>query len=85
MLLAGMNIMVFGQVKPLQFLLLTQDGFIYQLTPYLSTVLFQDFKVNFQDILPPGLMVLKVLLIIGFMKVQTQIAHGYFPKDCGDG
>jgi hypothetical protein len=28
MLLAGMNTMVFGQVKPLLFSLLTQDGFI---------------------------------------------------------
>lgn len=85
MLHAGMNTMDFGQVKPLQFLLLTLDGFIYQQILYHSITLCQDFKVNFQDILPLGLMDLKVLITIGFIKVQILTALGFFPKESGDG
>jgi len=85
MLHAGMSTMDFGQVKPLQFSLHIQDGFIYQQTPYHSTTLCQDFKANFQDTLQLGLANLKVHLTIGFMKDQILTAHGLFPKECGDG
>ena len=82
---AGMSIMDFGQDKPLQFSLLTPDGFIFQPIPCLSTTLCQDSKVNSQDTSPHGPTSLKAHSTTGFTKVQTPTAPGFSPKESGDG
>ena len=46
MLLSGLNLMDYGQVKLLLFLQLILDGFILQLTHCAFIMSSQDFKVN---------------------------------------
>jgi len=85
MLLRGINIMDCGQDKLLLFLLHIPDGSIWLLTPFHFTVLFQDFKVNSQGKLQHGQMNGRVLITIGFMKIQILIDPGCYLKECGDG
>lgn len=85
MLPAGISIMVCGQVKLQQYLLLILDGFICLQILFHFTVLFLDFKVSSLDKLQLGQMTGRVHITIGFMRDRMLIVPGIYLKECGDG
>ena len=85
MLQLGAQVMVCGPDRPLPSSLITPVGFIFLPTLFSSTTLFQDLKVNSQDISTHGLKIGKAQIIIGFIKDLTMNLLGCFLSKCGDG
>jgi hypothetical protein len=81
----GRQVMDCGQETLLLSLLLTQDGSIFQQTPFHSTIPFLVSKALSEPTSQPGLTILKVHLTIGFTKDQMMNTPGSFLKKSGDG
>ena len=81
----GVLTMVSGQVRPLLFLHLIQDGSTYQLILFSFIMWFQDCKDNSQEILIFMEVILRVHYATGCMRVLTMSMYGLFPRKCGDG